>query len=491
MQYRPPQLEPTSPVLAQLREIVKRSGYLTAGIAPTIETTDDEIIDAPPDSPLYTLLRFFFSREPVQPAALIEAVRPLSVQQIMDCGFCRLDGELIRSNVLLQPYDDLLFAVGQFSLEPRREEILMEISPSSMELANLMIPRPCRKTLDLGTGCGFLAALLSRSSEQVYAVDLNPTAVQFAKFNALWNGISNVKCLQGNLFEPVRDLKFDLIVSNPPFFVCPVPTSSVNSLLFQHSGIEDDSFCIQLAHDATGFLEEGGFFHMMFCWLERAGQGWKDKLTAAFSGMGCDAWCLRVSQDPAEHYIDVWCGDLGHMEHSEIEALRQQAYRNFRKNGITSVGMGLLTLRRCSTRPSLLWFDEAPEDRSEPYGSSVEAIFDVRARFDSVPDEIFLKQKFKAAPGVVSLQKASLQGNKWKPSGFEFGRESGLKYTFSGVNAFLAQVVSRLDGRRTLMQALEELSREQEVPLARVISGHLSSIRELLRYGFLLPASKR
>jgi len=150
--------------------------------------------------------------------------------------------------------------------------------------------------------------------------------------------------------------------------------------------------------------------------------------------------------------------------------------------------MGLLTLRRCSTRANLLWFDEAPEDRSEPYGSSVEAIFDVRTRFDSVSDEVFLMQELKAAPDLVSLQKTSLQNHHWEPIAFEFGRESGLKYTFDGVDPFLAQVLPELDGRCTLKQVLEKVSREKQLPLPDVISKHLASVRELLRYGFLLPA---
>jgi methyltransferase family protein len=487
VEYRPPQLDPFSPVLGQLREILKQMGYLTAGIAPTFQTLEPEISGVAPGSPLHTMLRLFFSQEPVEEAALREALQFLTLEDLLEAGFCRVEGELIHSNVLLQPYDDKLFALGQFSLDPSREELLMKISTSSLDLANFMIPHSSRNALDLGTGCGVLATLLSPNSERVYAVDLSSTAVQFADFNARWNGLSNVTCLQGSLFAPVRDLRFDHIISNPPFMICPVPASTANHLLFQHSGSEGDSFCIQLARDASTFLEEGGFFQMMFSWLEFAGQDWNDKLNAAFSGLGCDAWCLRVIQEPGEEYVSTWCSELTHVEQTDMESLRQQGLDYFKQNNIAAVGTGLLTLHRCSTRSNHLWFDEAPEDRSEPYGSSVASIFDVRVALDSVGNEVLLQHRFKAGPDFVSIQKSSLQKGQWQTTALEFGRESGLKYTFSDVDPFLVRVVPHLDGRNTLHYVLESLSREERVPLAEVIAKHLPSLREMLRFGFILP----
>jgi SAM-dependent methyltransferase len=350
-----------------------------------------------------------------------------------------------------------------------------------------MAPRPSRNALDLGTGCGFLAALLSQNSERVYALDLSATAVRFAEFNVRWNALSNVTCLQGNLFEPVRNLRFDLIVSNPPFFICPVPFSAANQVLFKHSRTEGDTFCIQLARDASTFLEEDGFFHMMFSWLELSGQDWRDRLTAAFSGLGCDVWGLRTHEEAAEDYVSLWCQLLDQNEQSELDSLHQQGLDYFRQNNVSSVGTGLLSLRRCSNRPNFLWFDDAPDDRSEPYGSSVAAIFDVRARFDSAANDALLQEKFTAAPDLVTIQKASLQDSTWQTTDSELNRESGLKYSFSTVDPFLSRVVSSLDERFSLQQVLERLSREENLPLEDVISRHLPNLRELLRFGFLLP----
>jgi methylase of polypeptide subunit release factors len=488
--HHPPQLDPDCPVLQQLRSLLREFGYFNAGISPTIESFLPTISpDVPSGSPLHTLLELFHALEPVPPDLLQEALRPLTIEQLLSTGFCRVEDNQVVANVLLQPWENHLFAVGQLTVDPRPEDLLMRIGCTSIELAQLMNPRRARNALDLGTGCGFLATLLSPQADRVYALDLNSTAVQFAEFNARWNSLRNVTCLQGNLFEPVRDLRFDLIVTNPPFYICPVPDSSANQLLFQHSGQQGDSFCIQIARDASSFLEEGGFFHMMFCWIQTEGQDWHARLISAFSGIGCDAWCFRTWQASPEEYVKFWTAHQPALENTDVDALQRQGLAHFQRHKVAAIGTGLLTLRRCTSRANYLWFDDAPDDRSEPYGSSVASLFDLRAKFESAPDEFLLQQKFAVAPDIASIQKSVRKGRRWEAIASEFCHDSGLKYTFSGVDPLLFEIVTRLDGRASLRAILARLSRGRHLPLPSVMATHLPHVRELLRYGFILPAS--
>ncbi len=74
--------------------------------------------------------------------------------------------------------------------------------------------------LDIGSGSGCIALALAHAfpAAQVYAVDLAKTAIQLAQENAQINNINNVTFVQSNLFEDLdTNLKFDLIVSNPPY----------------------------------------------------------------------------------------------------------------------------------------------------------------------------------------------------------------------------------------------------------------------------------
>jgi release factor glutamine methyltransferase len=72
--------------------------------------------------------------------------------------------------------------------------------------------------LDMGTGSGVCAVFAARLAARVVAVDINPAAVRCAGINALLNRVEEkVDARQGDLFAPVADERFDLILFNPPF----------------------------------------------------------------------------------------------------------------------------------------------------------------------------------------------------------------------------------------------------------------------------------
>src|SRR5439155_8944067 len=142
---------------------------------------------------------------------------------------------------------------------------------------------PARRTLDLGTGCGVLAALASRHSDRVSATDKNPRAAAMARFNVQLNGITNVDCMTGDLFTPVTGSRFDLVISNPPYVIAPT-----FRYLFSDSGIRGDEFCRDLVRRVPAFLEDEGYCQLMANWGHRAGQSSEDALADWFEGTACD-----------------------------------------------------------------------------------------------------------------------------------------------------------------------------------------------------------
>ncbi|MGQ4832915.1 MAG: class I SAM-dependent methyltransferase [Candidatus Asgardarchaeia archaeon] len=74
------------------------------------------------------------------------------------------------------------------------------------------------KVLDLGTGIGVIGivyAILSPTSS-IYMVDINERAVKIAKMNVRRYMLHNCRVIKSNLFEKIDNLKFDVILSNPP-----------------------------------------------------------------------------------------------------------------------------------------------------------------------------------------------------------------------------------------------------------------------------------
>jgi release factor glutamine methyltransferase len=77
---------------------------------------------------------------------------------------------------------------------------------------------PESEVLDMGTGSGVCAVFAAHHARRVVAVDINAAAVRCALVNSLLNNVDHkIEVRHGDLFEPVRGERFDLILFNPPF----------------------------------------------------------------------------------------------------------------------------------------------------------------------------------------------------------------------------------------------------------------------------------
>ncbi|MFT4289158.1 putative protein N(5)-glutamine methyltransferase [Nocardioides sp.] len=87
-------------------------------------------------------------------------------------------------------------------------------------LVRLAVAAAPGRVLDLGCGTGALgAAVASRlPGAEVWAIDVDPAAVACARGN-----LPAERVLQGDLFEPLPDLVFDVILANAPY----VPTEEI------------------------------------------------------------------------------------------------------------------------------------------------------------------------------------------------------------------------------------------------------------------------
>ncbi|MCX7547447.1 peptide chain release factor N(5)-glutamine methyltransferase [Xanthomarina sp. F1114] len=116
----------------------------------------------------------------------------------------------------------LPFHVNKHTLIPR---------PETEELVSLVIQYSKHKILssqpftilDIGTGTGCIAISLAKElpNAQVFAVDVSAEALKVAKQNAELNKVDinliNTDILDKNSWPQNLDIKFDVIVSNPPY----------------------------------------------------------------------------------------------------------------------------------------------------------------------------------------------------------------------------------------------------------------------------------
>jgi len=85
-------------------------------------------------------------------------------------------------------------------------------------LDHLRLKAGC-SVLDMGTGTGVLAIFVAKRGARATAVDISPLAMRCARVNVLLNCLEDqIRILEGDLFAPVGDERYDLVVFNPPYF---------------------------------------------------------------------------------------------------------------------------------------------------------------------------------------------------------------------------------------------------------------------------------
>ena len=127
--------------------------------------------------------------------------------------------------------EPLAYILGYWEFYGRRflvNKDVMVPRPSTEGLIDAVLPRLQEGMVvaDIGTGSGciIITLALELANFQFLATDISPAALIIARKNARIHGVlDRIEFLKGNMLEPLKDKKIDLIVSNPPY----VPTAEI------------------------------------------------------------------------------------------------------------------------------------------------------------------------------------------------------------------------------------------------------------------------
>jgi release factor glutamine methyltransferase len=140
----------------------------------------------------------------------------------------RAAGEPIAYIVGYRDFWTLRLAVNSSVLVPRPETELL------VERALALGPPGPASVADLGTGSGAIALALASERPQwaVTAVDISANALSTARENAATLDLTRVEFLEGAWFVPLRNRRFHIIASNPPYVSD--TDSALNDATLQH-----------------------------------------------------------------------------------------------------------------------------------------------------------------------------------------------------------------------------------------------------------------
>lgn len=162
----------------------------------------------------------------------------------------------------LQEFMKLNFFVTKDVLipQPDTEILVEEVIKIASNIDNPVI-------LDLCTGSGAIAVSLAKylTNAKIVATDISLKAIEIAKQNAKFNGVkSKIEFIESNLFAKLKNKKFDIIVSNPPY----IPTNEIKTLpkdvqyepiIALDGGIDGLDFYKKIINQADEYLVEHGY----------------------------------------------------------------------------------------------------------------------------------------------------------------------------------------------------------------------------------------
>ena len=432
-------------------------------------------------TPLDTLIRLFSLAASARLESAREALAPIPLEEWREAGLVAVDGDRVDALVGLEVFEGLLLAFDRPDLldggaEP---DHVSGVTNSTMSLAAFMERRPFEETLDLGTGAGVLAFLAARAGRRVFATDVNPRAIQFARFNARLNGVANVEFAVGSAFEPARGRRFDLILANPPCVIGPAAQYA-----FCDSGMELDSLCRRIVAEAPDYLKPGGLFQCTAQWPNFGGAEWKERVTEWLRGGRCDALALHLQETDTPRYAEQAVGDTAPVDSASQARMYETYAAYFEDRNATSISEGLIALRlRGAPGASWVRLENLTGRRATHFGGAVWEYFAVADALERMGEGL-LDARPRVAPSLSVTVSHTWKGSAWEES-YHLRQGAGFEFQ-AGVDWRIANLVRRLDGSRTLREGIAELADATRAPFDMVAPACVEIVRRMTQQGLLL-----
>jgi methylase of polypeptide subunit release factors len=430
---------------------------------------------------LDALIRLFLLLAPLTIEHAQAVLAPVELGELEEIAFVRREGPLVRALVRLTPYSGLVIASDTHQPGELREDSVLGLTSSARTLAAMTVRDRVGSALDVGTGCGVQALLAARHAKSVVAVDLNPRAVWLTRVNCELNNISNIECRQGDLFDPVRDEVFDVVVTNPPFVISPA-----RDYLFRDNAREDDGLSRAAVEGAAAVLAEGGYAHVMCNWVLRPDEPWSAPVESWIEGSGCDVLILRYDTLDPLRYAAVWNDDIVR-DTARFEATLDAWLGHYQERGIEAIGMGAVVLRRRTADHN--WIRTAQQTRgpSGTAGDQVRRLFaahDVTAATGNRAS--LLDRSFTLVEGHSLQQLLRFRDGAYTAEDAVILLDDGLGLR-NRVPAQALHVVLRMDGSRPLRDLVLETAQETGLEVEALAAGTVECVGELFELGFLEP----
>jgi tRNA1Val (adenine37-N6)-methyltransferase len=159
------------------------------------------------------------------------------------------------------------FAFKQFII--KQDMCAMKVGTDAVLLGAWIFPNGSKQILDIGTGTGVVALMLAQKTEaHIDAIDIDTNAFNQASQNVLESKFSNqISLFHFSLqdYAKVADKKYNLIVTNPPYFEQSLKSSDEQRSSARHADVLPFE---ELINGVIKLLEPKGKFCLILPTLE-------------------------------------------------------------------------------------------------------------------------------------------------------------------------------------------------------------------------------
>jgi hypothetical protein len=429
--------------------------------------------------PSNILFRCFYMGMPLEPSEISAVIPDWFVDLACASKLLLAEGKQLLPKAMLIPLAEQWIAADlPARLQAGEADFVLWPNPTTQLLLRMTVRRPSRATLDLGTGTGVQAIKATSHSERVVATDLNARAIEFARFNARLNGADGIDFRVGDGFAPLENEKFDLIVSNPPFFIAPS-----NKFLFCDNPMDLDQLCRKISKDAAEHLHDGGYFQMLCEWAEIDGQPWRERVSEWFEGTGCDAWVMKCQSRKPNRYASDRIAEA-HDSCDRVPELFREYMAYYRERRVEAIHDGMVVMRR-RTGNNWVFIEENDRTPDKPFGDLLVSRFEAQDLLNarSTGTEM-LNLRPKLSPNA-QLEQISRHGEEgWETANLNLRLVRGFPVTVT-VQPLVAEFLSHCDGKRTLGELIQSMVESLGVQPEQVQTECVAIIRKMISQGFV------
>lgn len=164
------------------------------------------------------------------------------------------------------------FAFKQFTI--KQDKCAMKVGTDAVLLGAWICPNGSKKILDIGTGTGIIALMLAQKSQgKITAIDIDKSSTEQATSNVMESSFKNIQVVHVSLQDLANttEERFNLIVTNPPYFIDSLKSNDGNRTIARHADLlpfedlissvkklldEKGKFCLILPKNEAGIFRE-------------------------------------------------------------------------------------------------------------------------------------------------------------------------------------------------------------------------------------------